>query len=290
MPTRDEVASFFSSLGLDRVARPLADLAMPVLRTGLVDFLDGRSVRSRFGGVPLLPPGFAWPTIDGESLLFLGQVDFQELDDGILPEQLPPDCPRGGLLSFFVRPVLGPELTLLQNACRVFWFDNQELVPYRHSFSFEPGLSADLELMADLMLESCQTHRFRHLNLTPEEQRILEQLDAECDDGEPRHHLFGGLMSVNEGTAAEFFRLNETLDRQGHVLLFQCDSDPRLEWLWGDDGRLFFVIPKADLAAREFGRVALVWENAIDREFFFADDGEDDEDPEQTDEEDRHAW
>lgn len=44
------------------------------------------------------------------------------------------------------------------------------------------------------------------------------------------------------------------------ILLFQLDSDERLGLMWGDGGTANFFIRPADLAARDFSRVAYHWD------------------------------
>jgi len=43
-------------------------------------------------------------------------------------------------------------------------------------------------------------------------------------------------------------------------LLFQVDSEEATEMIWGDVGRLYFLIRKQDLAARAFEKTWMVWD------------------------------
>src|SRR5229473_3654490 len=58
---------------------------------------DRPASASRLGGMPLAPPGWSWPMIDTEPLLFVGQIDCAELQNLPGAELLP----SSGLLSFF---------------------------------------------------------------------------------------------------------------------------------------------------------------------------------------------
>lgn len=52
---------------------------------------------SRFGGLPFAPAGWSWPTLDGEPMLFLGQVNCADVRRFPGGEVLP----RNGVLAFF---------------------------------------------------------------------------------------------------------------------------------------------------------------------------------------------
>ena len=42
------------------------------------------------------------------------------------------------------------------------------------------------------------------------------------------------------------------------TLLFQCDSDDNVGWMWGDVGRLYFWITESDLVAQRFENVWMI--------------------------------
>ena len=52
---------------------------------------------SRLGGTPGAPPGWSWPMVDGEPMLFLGQINCADLEGMPGAEEVP----ASGLLSFF---------------------------------------------------------------------------------------------------------------------------------------------------------------------------------------------
>jgi uncharacterized protein YwqG len=57
---------------------------------------DG-SCRSRIGGVPSVPMGFAWPYWKDKPLAFVAQIDISEIAQALLPQWMP----RAGQLYFF---------------------------------------------------------------------------------------------------------------------------------------------------------------------------------------------
>lgn len=72
----------------------LRGMLKPCVRIQVTDQLP-RDAQSRFGGIPLLPPGFAWPQHEVGVYRFLAQIDFSEIANR--PESLP----EAGLLVLF---------------------------------------------------------------------------------------------------------------------------------------------------------------------------------------------
>jgi uncharacterized protein YwqG len=80
------------------LARELMGLARPAI--GLwpqQPSADGPLTASRFGGMPVVLPGWSWPRCAGEPLFFLAQLNCADLAH--LPTAAP--LPRHGLLAFF---------------------------------------------------------------------------------------------------------------------------------------------------------------------------------------------
>ncbi len=82
---------------------------------------------SRFGGSPLAPPGWQWPTVEDEPLLFVGQINCAELADFPGAELLP----RSGLLAFFGDhdAVQACRMEALDDIAVYHWADPDCLVP-----------------------------------------------------------------------------------------------------------------------------------------------------------------
>ena len=62
---------------------------------------DESLTRSHFGGAPDLPPDMPWPSVEGEPLTFVVQLDLAALAEFEAASELP----REGLLSFFYAPL-----------------------------------------------------------------------------------------------------------------------------------------------------------------------------------------
>jgi Domain of unknown function (DUF1963) len=75
----------------------LMDLALPAIGLWPQRRADIPAAASRFGGTPLAPPDWEWPTFEDEPMLFVGQIDCAELRGLPGAELLPPD----GVLAFF---------------------------------------------------------------------------------------------------------------------------------------------------------------------------------------------
>ena len=73
------------------------DLALPAIGLWPQRRADIPAAASRFGGTPLAPPDWEWPTFEDEPMLFVGQIDCAELRGLPGAELLPPH----GVLAFF---------------------------------------------------------------------------------------------------------------------------------------------------------------------------------------------
>jgi uncharacterized protein YwqG len=82
---------------------------------------------SRFGGMPIAPAGWQWPTVEDEPLLFVGQINCSELA-GLPGAEL---LPRSGLLVFFGDhdAVQACRMEALDDTAVFHWTDVERLVP-----------------------------------------------------------------------------------------------------------------------------------------------------------------
>lgn len=91
----DTLARIISNIDDVREHRDfILNLAKPSVDIELVDG-TAEDACSRFGGHPLLPKNFQWPTRDVGEYRFLGQINFSEIVDS------PDILPKSGLLSLF---------------------------------------------------------------------------------------------------------------------------------------------------------------------------------------------
>lgn len=198
------------------------ELALPSVR-----LVRGRGV-SGIGGLPRLASGTAWPRRNGAPLTLLAQLALDDLPEASAPEWLP----RAGSLAFFYDydempwdgeavVLFGPhplvELPVAQEPVDLA----PDLVIRRTSVEFVPGFTlpaSDSELVRSLALSGDQ----------------LDRMDDLRVEGQPVHRLFGYPDAIQD----------PLVDRGRLVdLLLQLDTDEDAGLEFGDDGRLFFLVP-----------------------------------------------
>ncbi|MFB4316756.1 DUF1963 domain-containing protein [Actinomadura sp. 21ATH] len=235
--------SLFGVFFAPEVTGALLPLARPALR-----LTAGGAGAVRLGGAPLLPPGEPWPSWQGRPLDHLGSVDF-----GLVPEV--PGLPRKGTAAFYYAagpPRLWGDAAAHRGAWRVFHGDLQKT-------DREPGPEVLLDAETFLSLPSPQEPLLRRV-----EERfggtlpVYEQLHAAWrqhvwPDATPVHQLGGWPALIQRPVGPDCHRASSGLPPDAPLtpeesrsageewrLLLQLDSDDRLEWHWGDPGRLFF--------------------------------------------------
>ncbi len=116
---RSQVAAAIKISKVAHLVVPLEQVILPAIDVKLA---KGKSERtrpvgsSRFGGLPDLPIGSKWPTVDGIPLMFVGQFNMKGLARLTAASVLPND----GLLSFFFDATLtGYERGEKVDRCRV---------------------------------------------------------------------------------------------------------------------------------------------------------------------------
>ncbi len=238
---------------------------------------------SRFGGAPDVPPSFAWPERDGRPLTFLAQLDLAELRAPALPAS-------GWLLFFYdvaeqpwgfdpkdaggarVVHVDAPRPSL---ARRVHPTVGAAGGPFRGcALSFAPALDLP-DPDDDLLARSRIALDDARLDAYLEAAAALSGLDGPAAT---YHHLLGNPqllqgdmrgecqlvtsgIYVGKPDAFQGERTQELLRVAPSEwrLLLQLDTDEDGPgWTWGDAGRVYFWIRRADLAAGAFDRIWLV--------------------------------
>jgi uncharacterized protein YwqG len=94
--TGDEIADRLRQ-SMPASCNRLMDLALPAIGLWPQRRPDIPAAASRFGGTPLAPPGWEWPTFEDEPMLFVGHINCAELRGLPGAELLPPH----GVLAFF---------------------------------------------------------------------------------------------------------------------------------------------------------------------------------------------
>ncbi|BCY12035.1 YwqG family protein [Actinoplanes sp. L3-i22] len=225
---------------------------------------------TRFGGVPLAGPGFAWPRADdGRPLALLGELDTDQVNQWLGATALP----AGTLLSFF----------FADDEDQGFWGMRPDSAQYWRVIATRKTDAAPATPPDRTTIFPAHPLTGRSTLTVPDswDPAIAEfagsnsgyvQLWLDWDG--PLHRVFGW-PEVAQNPMPEDLQLVSNgvdlfgpLDRReprireliaggdDWLLLWQIDSDERnLGWMWGDMGRLYYWIHRADLAAGRFDRV-----------------------------------
>jgi uncharacterized protein YwqG len=238
---------------------------------------------SRFGGAPDVPSGFAWPERDGSPLAFLAQIDLSELQA--------PALPASGWLLFFYDAAGQPWGFDPKDAggARVVHVDAARGALARRphpevedgggpfaccALRFEPAV--DLADPGDDLLEKARIPiAGAHLDAYAEVAAALSRIE---NPDARYHHLLGNPQLVQGDMRSECQLVTRGIyvgkpeafqgDRTQELLraapaewrlLLQLDTDEDGPgWTWGDAGRIYFWIRRADLDAGAFERAWLV--------------------------------
>lgn len=236
---------------------------------------------SRLAGVPDVPRAFEWPTVRGDPLRLIAQVNLQDLRAFDAARALP----SAGWLYFFY-DVDGPGWGYdprHRDCWRVIHVEGEaeelERIPRSQrrrlrgfrmcavDFTPEITLPDATILVADGVFESTSEEWRAYCEvftkLCPESQavhRLLGQPDLVQSDMRLECQLAShGVYCGNATGDLDPRRAVLEAGARDWVLLLQVDTDPYGPgWMWGDCGRVYYVIRERDLAARDFDQVWLV--------------------------------
>ncbi|HVV83537.1 MAG TPA: YwqG family protein [Kofleriaceae bacterium] len=212
---------------------------------------------SRFGGVPDLPPGVAWPERAGVPMEFIAQVRLADVSD--------PRLPAAGSLAFFYNSQWGTTDNVPDEpCCAVVFHDGPDdalvratppQVEWKSEFVEVTQFAPFLHGLASLRFEPTVTLPG---GVSP---FIAAPLDAWWQDFDAYHRA--AFTGTTEGQPSSY--VLGYVDEQDYVdahangtddqLLLQVDSDGAAEFQFGDCNKLFFLLTKDELAARDFSGV-----------------------------------
>jgi uncharacterized protein YwqG len=221
---------------------------------------------SRIGGPVWLAPGTEWPVDDrGVPLEFVAQIDFADL---------PPlaDFPTSGVLQFFVGrdDLFGADFDAPDKGqARVIWVESgiergaahlaspldndRDCSPFAGAAvrrTGQPLLGRPTEMPVDGYFWRI-TDRLEGQLRRPGFERIEAILDGAQADRAQGHHIGGHAVFTQDD-----FRGPGHFDRYDRVLLRLTSAD---DLIWGDVGEAVFLIPRADLVARNFDAAIFYW-------------------------------
>ena len=275
----DNLSRLCQAVGLGARLAEVQALARRSLRLTLAGTQTSPLGGSRLGGAPDLPPGFRWPTWNGEELVFLGQIRLEDVTAVDPTASLPAE----GLLLLFYDTIGQPSGLdpAHRGSCRVILYEGDtsllEPAPEQGWFIEQPvELSLELTLprsssmlVEQLDLEFAEgeawemlRERLAQLQGVELEERgvetlALHRLLGHPEERRPRMELECQLASrgidLSEG-AGDVDPRAEQLEPGASEwrLLVQLSSDDEVGFYWGDGlGRLYVWIRERDLVERD---------------------------------------
>jgi uncharacterized protein YwqG len=234
---------------------------------------DSRVGGSRIGGVPDVPAGFVWPHFRDAPLGFVAQINLRDVQ-AVYPNSL---VPESGLLSFFYDAK--QEVWGFDPADRgrwgVFYFDapvsQASRIPTNlpRTGQYQPvPLQAEGELTIPAP-DSLEIERFEFAERARNSYWALEAELAELRPGSV-HRFLGWPQEIQHDPASEVqlpasginaggpegYQSEEgqrlMAKRDVWQLLLQVDSDEAARMMWGDAGRLYYMMRRDQLASRDW--------------------------------------
>lgn len=252
--SNDEVNSEMRKAGLSRIAPAVLKLLRPSIRLVVGEHSE-QSV-TRLGGAPNMPSEIQWPTRrSGDPHSFLAQIDLATLP---ICEGLP--LPRTGSLFFFCDAQYLPDPDDSQDVK-----DGIKVVYLPTALSGYDVRTPPRDLSRECIYESLAFNP--ELDLTAPAQNVWEisslnlneaESSTYCDlftqvstHGEPVHRMGGYPNQV---------QYNKLESADDWLLLLQIDSQDETGMMWGDMGRLYFMVKQSDLESSSFDNISMNWQ------------------------------
>jgi uncharacterized protein YwqG len=289
MLTRDELLTQIHNFDLDAYA----NLIMSGVKTAIhirrerVDESRLPLGASKLGGSPDVPADFTWPLYQNKPLTFMGQFRLSE----VAPYDVDRRLPDQGMLYVFYDEEAQPWGFKLgeEEASRVLYTADENTPLHRFMHPTAKGTYGYVEALPACSLTYFQivTPQYSDDRLRDYEgaswdvidryftfmSKVDELQSSSRDKAAPSHWLLGNPLPVQGDPLVNAIRDHatsagqdlKTIDRWAATewcLLLQIDTDDApdqgLDVMWGDVGRLYFCMPKADLAAYYFANVRCV--------------------------------
>jgi uncharacterized protein YwqG len=286
--TRENIISLAKKAGLEAHSEKLSKLLRPsiAITTQPADESKLATGASKFGGLPDLPPGFAWPSYHGRPLSFIAQIRMKDTAPHDTEKLLPPT----GLLSFFYDEKQWEEGEPYEaGRWHVHYHQGEESVLKRadapagleHTYK-----AASLAFALEMMLPPYESYHTA-VEMGWSDQTMAQhkpEIEAFWKLGEQVTKLASETLSVRnrmlgypDQVQGDVMLEAETAARglqpggchyedcgeavRNWLLLLQVDSDPNAGMRWNDRGRLYYCIPQDALRDRHFERVICVMQS-----------------------------
>ncbi len=288
-PFYQQACQLIDQSGLGPVAERLKLFLKPAIRmeSSLASAHPLPVGASKLGGLPDLPPTLTWPTWKEVPMVFLVQINLQE----VAPYDLEQLLPAHGFLYFFCQ-----SQSLSQGFDTKVWDYIDPYEPESWRVLFFDGKTADLHatpvpegLAPEALLPGCTLHFGPALTLPPEESAMITSLhlgkeerqqywdllqtfdDVFLDTGDTvyHHHRLLGYPFQTQGDmqllcqmaslrVKQWIRLDEEAKASiktsalEWIHLLQIDTDEYAQVTWGEYGSFSYWIKQADLKRQDF--------------------------------------
>jgi uncharacterized protein YwqG len=218
---------------------------------------------SRFGGIPDLPAGAGWPARDDVPMEFVAQLRLADVaphdQSGLLPAS-------GSLLFFYNSQWTTFDQDEDHACCAVIFHDGPDSalvrtppprVEFQDEFSPAPRLAPRVHGLAALSFEPVEAvpggagpwigEDSPLHDLWPDLQADFGPRLCPTTDGPSRQNHLLGYIDGEDYVGAHANGCDDQL-------LLQLDSDSSADFQWGDCDRLYFVLRREELLARDFSR------------------------------------
>lgn len=271
---KTSIAATLQQSGLQQLSSSLDDLILPSIRLSTNPSYETaiQHGQSRFGGMPDLPAGVAWPELNGAPMAFVAQI---QLADAHAADATSP-LPANGVLSFFYdasQQTFGSDprdrngfktLYFTQPASELKRTDTPTSLPAEaRSRVCSVGFSVELTLPLRPNLE------ITSLQWSADDQRRYDAALEQLTSGQthPIHRLLGHPDTIQDDMRLQCqLAANGVADPSSEpdkvaqltpgandwILLLQVDSDPNTTITWANAGMLYFWIRREDLADKQF--------------------------------------
>jgi hypothetical protein len=254
---------------------------------------EGEPLVGYLGGDPLLPAGVEWPVWEGHGpLSFVAAVDCGEIPVSELDIPVPDD----GMLLFFYFNGVGEDAVQYLDPDSIKGGTRVVYVPEGAEDVAERAVPEGLEAFPRVLLTgeliatapdnenaalvaaygdpdtAADDGDYTEFPYTDDGDGFYDALTSFRRDHSP-HHRIGGYALPKAGSVTkeaahavapgdDDAAKAERRELLGElVMLLQIDSDGRAAMEWGDTGRLYWLIKREDLAARDFDKATFTWQS-----------------------------
>lgn len=261
LTTKEEFRDAFIAENMQKEWKSFEKLLRPEIRIvpSKVEEVSLKLGESKIGGCADLPAYVEWPSCEGENLLFLTQINLEE----IAHLQAANELPKKGILYFFYKDDLaisGDSLKDKKGFKVIYIKDISNLIRRQNHIGDEMKAQTNfrpckLEFVEGWNLPDTSWPGVRKL-LSGDDSSRLRDFRSPPDMGK-RSKLLGyaneiqeemeGLLEWLLGIRSNKWADNYVKGVKNWRLLFQLDSESEAMMMFGDTGRLFFWIKESDL-------------------------------------------